>query len=60
MNFQENKMKDFLAIGTGYIAILCPVLIMWVIFHYVNKIQKSKNETLVNIAKTIEKVDPHY
>ena len=58
INFQENKMKDLLAIGTGYIAILCPVLIMWVVFHYVNKIQKSKNETLVNIAKTIEKVDP--
>ena len=42
-----------LAIGTGYIAILSPALIIWVVFHYVNKLQKNKNETLVNIAKTI-------
>lgn len=42
-----------LAIGTGYMAILSPALIIWVVFHYVSKIQKNKNETLVNIAKTI-------
>lgn len=42
-----------LAIGTGYLAILSPALIIWVVFHYVSKIQKNKNETLVNIAKTI-------
>jgi hypothetical protein len=42
-----------LAIGTGYLAILSPALIIWVVFHYVNKLQKNKNETLVNIAKTI-------
>ena len=42
-----------LAIGTGYVAILSPALIIWVVFHYVNKLQKNKNETLVNIAKTI-------
>ena len=42
-----------LAIGTGYMAILSPALIIWVVFHYVNKLQKNKNETLLNIAKTI-------
>ena len=42
-----------LAIGTGYLAILSPALIIWVVFHHVSKIQKNKNETLVNIAKTI-------
>lgn len=42
-----------LAIGTGYLGILSPVLIICVVFHYVNKLQKNKNETLVNIAKTI-------
>ncbi len=42
-----------LAIGTGYLAILSPALILWVVFHYVNKLQKNKNETLLNIAKTI-------
>ena len=42
-----------LAIGTGYLAILSPALIIWVVFHYVNELQKNKNETLVNIAKTI-------
>ncbi len=42
-----------LAIGTGYLAILSPALIIWVVFHYVSKLQKNKNETLVNIAKTI-------
>lgn len=42
-----------LAIGTGYLAILSPALIIWVVFHYVNKLQKNKNETLLNIAKTI-------
>lgn len=42
-----------LAIGTGYLAILSPALIIWVVFHYVNKLQKNRNETLLNIAKTI-------
>ena len=42
-----------LAIGTGYLAILSPALIIWVVFHYVNKLQKNKNETVLNIAKTI-------
>ena len=40
-----------LAIGTGYLAILSPALIIWVVFHYVNKLQKNKNETLLNIAQ---------
>ena len=40
-----------LAIGTGYMAILSPALIIWVVFHYVSKIQKNKNEALVNIAQ---------
>ena len=35
-----------LAIGTAYMAILSPALILWVVFHYVSKIQKNKNETL--------------
>ena len=42
-----------LAIGTGYIAILSPALIIWVVFHYVSKIQKNKNEALVNIAQEL-------
>ena len=46
-----------LAIGTGYIAILSPALIIWVVFHYVSKIQKNKNETLVNIAQAIKDPD---
>jgi len=44
---------EALAIATAHMAILSPVLIIWVVLHYVNKIQKNKNETLVNIAKTI-------
>ena len=47
--FKENKMEGALgalAIGTGYLAILSPALILWVVFHYVSKIQKNKNETL--------------
>jgi hypothetical protein len=53
---KENKMDvalEALAIATAHMAILSPVLIIWVVLHYVNKIQKNKNETLVNIAKTI-------
>jgi len=42
-----------LAIGSAYMAILSPALILWVVFHYVSKINKNKNETLLNIAKTI-------
>ena len=45
---------EALAIATAHMAILSPVLIIWVVLHYVNKIQKNKNETLVNIAKTID------
>jgi len=39
-----------LAIGTGYIAILSPALIIWVVF-------QNKNETLVNIAQAINDPD---
>ena len=48
----EGALKA-LAIGSAYMAILSPALILWVVFHYVSKINKNKNETLVNIAKTI-------
>ncbi len=54
--FKENKMEGALgalAIGSAYMAILSPALILWVVFHYVSKINKNKNETLLNIAKTI-------
>jgi Na+/proline symporter len=57
---KENNMEEamtgalgVLAIGIGYVAILSPAIIIWVVFHYVSKIQKNKNETLVNIAKEI-------
>ena len=46
-----------LAIGSAYMAILSPALILWVVFHYVSKIQKNKNEALVNIAQAINDPD---
>ena len=58
--FKENKMEEAikaLAIGSAYMAILSPALILWVVFHYVSKIQKNKNEALVNIAQAINDPD---
>ena len=42
------------AVGTGYIAILMPVLLMWVIFSYSRKTDKDKYDAMVDISKNLE------
>ena len=42
------------AVGTGYIAILMPVLLIWVIFSYSRKTDKDKYDAMVDISKNLE------
>jgi hypothetical protein len=42
------------AVGTGYIAILMPVLLIWVIFSYSRKTDKDKYDAMVVISKNLE------
>jgi hypothetical protein len=39
---------------TGWIAILLPAIIVFVIFFFAYKMQKSKNEALIEVAKNLQ------
>ena len=39
---------------TGWVAILMPVLLIWVIFYFAAKMDKAKYESMVEIAKNLE------
>ena len=45
---------ELLAVGTGYVAILMPVLLIWVIFSYSRKTDKDKYDAMVDISKNLE------
>ena len=49
-----DELTGLIAIGTGYVAILMPVLLLWVIFYYVNKGEKAKYDAMVEISKNLE------
>ena len=49
-----NELTGLIAVGTGYVAILMPVLLLWVIFYYVTKGDKAKYDAMVEISKNLE------
>ena len=46
-----DNLTHMMAVGTGWVAILMPVLLIWVIFYFVTKMDKAKYESMVEIAK---------
>ena len=47
-------LTHIMGILTGWVAILMPVLLIWVIFYYSTKNDKEKYATMVEIAKNLE------
>lgn len=56
--YKEVKMYDSLTsvmgVLTGWVAILMPVLLIWVIFYFSTKNDKEKYASMVEIAKNLE------
>ena len=48
------ELTHIMGVLTGWIAILMPVLLIWVIFYYSTKNDKEKYATMVEIAKNLE------
>ena len=49
-----DELTGLIAVGTGYVAILMPVLLLWVIFYYSTKSDKAKYDAMVEISKNLE------
>jgi hypothetical protein len=49
-----DELTGLVAVGTGWVAILMPVLLIWVIFYFATKMDKAKYESMVEIAKNLE------
>lgn len=49
-----DELTGLIAVGTGYVAILMPVLLLWVIFYYLTKGDKAKYDAMVEISKNLE------
>ena len=47
-------MEEILGVGTVYIAILFPVLIIFVIFYFDNKSKKEKYNAMIEISKNLK------
>ena len=48
------ELTHALGVLTGWVAILMPVLLIWVIFYFSTKNDKEKYATMVEIAKNLE------
>lgn len=49
-----DDLTHMMAVGTGWVAILMPVLLIWVIFYFATKMDKAKYESMVEIAKNLD------
>ena len=49
-----DEFTGVMAVGTGWVAILMPVLLIWVIFYYSTKSDKDKYAAMVSISKNLE------
>ena len=50
----EEILGEILGVGTVYIAILFPVLIIFVIFYFDNKSKKEKYNAMIEISKNLK------
>ena len=46
---------ESLAVGIGYVSVLMPVFLIWVIFSYNTKSEKAKYDAMVDISKRLDK-----
>ena len=49
-----DEVTGLVAVGTGWVAILMPVFITWVILYYSAKMDKDKYSDMVEISKNLE------
>ena len=49
-----DEVTGLVAVGTGWVAILMPVFITWVILYYTAKMDKDKYVAMVEISKNLE------
>ena len=49
-----DELTGLVAVGTGYVAILMPVFILWVIFYYSYRNDKNKYEAMVAISNNLQ------
>ena len=49
-----DDLTHMMAVGAGWVAILMPVLLIWVILYFATKMDKAKYESMVEIAKNLE------
>ena len=49
-----DEFTGVMAVGTGWVAILMPVLLVWVIFYYSTKSDKDKYAAMVSISKNLD------
>ena len=49
-----DEFTGLMAVGIGWVAILMPVLIVWVIFFYSTRMDKDKYAAMVEISKNLE------
>ena len=49
-----DELTGLIAVGTGWVAILMPVLLMGVIFYFSTKSDKAKYQAMVDISKNLE------
>ena len=48
------ELTGMLAIGVGYVAVLVPVFIVWIVFLYGNKDKKNRYEAVIAVSKNIQ------
>ena len=48
------ELTQIIGVLTGWVAVLMPVLLIWVIFYYSTKNDKEKYASMVEIAKNLE------
>ena len=49
-----DELTGLVAVGTGWVAILMPVLLLGVIFYFSTKSDKAKYQAMVDISKNLE------
>ena len=49
-----DELTNMMAVGTGWVAILMPVLLIWVIFYYATKNDKEKYKAMIEVAKNLD------
>ena len=49
-----DEITGLIAVGTGWVAILMPVFLLWVIFSYSRKTDKDKYDAMVDISKNLD------